>query len=153
MSSAEAGTVGAGLPVETPTLQGCRFVDLPRIADARGALSFVEGGSAQLPFDIARVFYMYDLAPGATRGAHAHHLASVALFMLSGACRVLLDDGKRRERVTLDRPQRGLLVGPRIWHTLEDFAPHAVCLVLASHRYDEADYMRDYAGFRRTVGT
>lgn len=157
MSSADAGPADRTTPdwaplVEAPTVADCRFVDLPRIADARGALSFVEGGGDQLPFDVARVFYMYDLAPGATRGAHAHRASWVAIFMLAGGCRMLLDDGRRRERVSLDRPQRGLLVGPRIWHTLADFAPRSVCLALASHRYDEADYMRDYDGFQREVG-
>lgn len=129
-------------------LPGCRFVELPRIADARGALSFAEGGN-HLPFDIARVFYMYEMPQGAQRGAHAHRAASVAMFMLAGACEVLLDDGKRRQTVRVDRPRRGLLIGPRIWHTLEDFAPSSVCLVLASHRYEEADYIRDYEEFRR----
>jgi hypothetical protein len=78
-------------------------------------------------------------------------VASVAIFMLAGGCDVLLDDGRRRQRCKLDQPQRGLLVGPRIWHELENFAAGSVCLVLASHRYDEADYMRDYDGFRREV--
>jgi hypothetical protein len=131
-------------------MPGCRFVDLPRIADSRGALSFVEGGN-HLPFDIARVFYMYDLPPGSRRGAHAHHAAWVAIFMLAGGCDVLLDDGRQRQSWKLDRPERGLLVGPRIWHELENFAAGSVCLVLASHRYDEADYMRDYDAFRREV--
>lgn len=131
-----------------PLPAGCRFVELPRIADARGALSFVEGG-AHLPFDIARVFYMYELPQGAQRGAHAHRAASVALFMLAGSCTVLLDDGRAQRTVRVERPQRGLLIGPRVWHTLENFAANSVCLVLASHRYDEADYIRDYDDFRR----
>lgn len=133
-----------------PSLAGCRFIDLPKIADSRGALSFVEGVN-HLPFDIARVFYMYELPAGSKRGAHAHYAASVAIFMLAGGCDVLLDDGRRRETLPLDRPHRGLLIGPRIWHELENFAPGSVCLVLASHRYDEADYMRDYQAFRREV--
>ena len=130
-----------------PSLAGCRFVDLPRIADARGALSFAESGN-HIPFDIARVFYMYELPAGSQRGAHAHHVASVAIFMLAGSTEVLLDDGARQETVTLNRPDRGLLVAPRIWHTLENFAAGSVCLVLASHRYDEADYIRDRGEFR-----
>lgn len=134
-----------------PSLSGCRFVDLPRIADARGALSFCEGGN-HLPFAIARVFWMYELPAGSQRGAHAHHEASVAIFMLAGATDVLLDDGKRKESVSLARPNRGLLIGPGIWHELENFAAGSVCLVLASHRYDEADYMRDYDEFRRHAG-
>jgi len=141
MSSAEAAS----------GIAGCRFIDLPRIADSRGALSFCEGGN-HLPFDIARVFYMYELPTGSHRGAHAHHQASVAVFMLAGASDVLLDDGKRRQTLLLDRPDRGLLIGPGIWHELENFAAGSVCLVLASHRYDEADYMRDYEDFRRHAG-
>jgi len=132
---------------KTPSLAGCRFIDLPKIADSRGALSFVEGGN-HLPFDIARVFYMYDLPAGSQRGAHAHYAAAVAIFMLAGGCDVVLDDGQRRETLPLDRPERGLLIGPRIWHELENFAPGSVCLVLTSHRYDEADYMRDYKAFK-----
>jgi dTDP-4-dehydrorhamnose 3,5-epimerase-like enzyme len=129
---------------------GCRFIELPKIADSRGALSFIEGGN-HLPFDIARVFYMYELPPGSRRGAHAHYAASVAVFMLSGAADVLLDDGTHRQTLVLDRPQRGLLIAPRVWHELENFAANSVCLVLTSHRYDEADYMRDYQEFRREV--
>ncbi len=142
MPSSEAGPIKAGL------IGGCRFVDLPKIADSRGALSFVEGGN-HLPFDIARVFYMYDLPPGSQRGAHAHYATQVAIFMLAGATDVLLDDGAHRQTVRLDRPSRGVLVAPRVWHELENFAAGSVCLVLASHRYDEADYMRDYEAFRR----
>lgn len=134
-----------------PGIAGCRFIDLPRISDARGALSFCEGGN-HVPFAIARVFYMYALPTGSHRGAHAHHEASVAVFMLAGASDVLLDDGRRRQTLLLDRPYRGLLIGPGIWHKLENFAANSVCLVLASHRYDEADYMRDYDDFRRHAG-
>ncbi len=136
---------------EPQLFAGCRFVELPRIADARGALSFAEGGN-HLPFQIARAFWMYELPAGSQRGAHAHRLASVAMFMLAGSCAVLLDDGAARQTVTVDRPQRGLLIGPRIWHTLDDFAAGSVCLVLASHRYEEADYIRDYDAFRREMG-
>ena len=131
-------------------IAGCRYVELPKISDSRGSLSFVEGGN-QLPFDIARVFYMYDLPAGSRRGAHAHYAAWVAVFMLSGAADVLLDDGRQRQTLPLDRPQRGLLIAPRVWHELEKFAANSVCLVLTSHRYDEADYMRDYDAFRREV--
>jgi dTDP-4-dehydrorhamnose 3,5-epimerase-like enzyme len=138
------------MPSSEGLIGGCRLIELPRIADSRGALSFAEGGK-HLPFDIARVFYMYDLPPGSRRGAHAHHVASLAIFMVSGACRVLLDDGSARQTVPLDQPQRGLFIPPRIWHELEDFAPHSVCLVLTSHPYAEADYMRDYASFKREV--
>ncbi len=133
---------------QAPGIAGCRFIDLPRIADSRGALSFCEGGN-HVPFAIARVFYMYALPTGSHRGAHAHHEASVAVFMLAGATDVLLYDGRLRQTLLLDRPDRGLLIGPGIWHELENFAANSVCLVLASHRYDEADYMRDYEDFRR----
>jgi hypothetical protein len=137
---------------EVTAIAGCRFIDLPKIADRRGALSFAEGGK-HVPFDIARVFYMYDLPAGSRRGAHAHYAASVAIFMLAGRCDVLLDDGARRTTLPLERPERGLLIGPRVWHELENFAPGSLCLVLTSHRYDEADYMRDYQGFRREVAS
>ncbi|MEO8557931.1 MAG: FdtA/QdtA family cupin domain-containing protein [Rhodospirillales bacterium] len=138
------------MPTAVPSMAGCRFIDLPKIADSRGALSFAESGN-HVPFDIARVFYMYDLPPGSKRGAHAHYAASVLIFMLAGSCDAILDDRRRRESVRLEQPNRGLLVGPRIWHELENFAAHSVCLVLTSHRYDEADYMRDYQAFRREV--
>lgn len=128
----------------------CAWLDLPVFADARGALSFAEGG-VQVPFPIARVFYMYGVPAGARRGAHGHRDVSVALFALSGGVDVLLDDGAARETVGLRQPHRGLLIGPWVWHELENFTSGSVCLALASGKYDEADYLRDYPAFLREL--
>jgi hypothetical protein len=124
----------------------CRIENLPRIADARGNLSFVEGPTL-VPFDIQRVYYLYDVPGGADRGAHAHKALHQLMIALSGAFEVELDDGKRKKTIRLDRAYRGLYICPMIWRTLQNFSSGAVCLVLASERYDEADYIRDYDAF------
>lgn len=131
-------------------IANCATVRLKVVTDARGSLSFAEGMN-DLPFAVARVFYMYDIPPGARRGAHGHRRTSLALFALSGRVDVLLDDGSRTLTHTLSRPSEGLLIGPWVWHELENFAPGTVCLALSSGVYDEADYLRDYDGFRREV--
>lgn len=124
----------------------CRVENLPRITDARGNLSFIEG-SKIVPFDIQRVYYLYDVPGGADRGAHAHKALQQMIIALSGAFDVILDDGYRKKLFRLDRAYNGLYVCPMIWRTLQNFSSGAVCLVLASAHYDEADYIRDYASF------
>ena len=131
-------------------IDGCAWLDLPHIGDARGHLVFAEGGS-HLPFDVARVFYMYGVPRGASRGAHGHRQLRLVLAALAGGVDVLLDDGRAKQRVRLERPERGLLIGAWVWHELVDFAPGTVVLALASGRYEEADYIRDYGQFAREV--
>lgn len=126
----------------------CRMVDLPALGDARGGLVAVEGGQ-HVPFDIARIYYLYGLPDGAVRGEHAHKDLEQIYIAVHGSFDVVLEDGVDTSRVTLDRPERGLYLGRMIWRRLENFTPGAVCLVLASAHYDEADYYRDKAEFFR----
>ena len=128
------------------SIHRCHVKDLPRIMDARGNLSYIEGPSF-VPFDIRRVYYLYDIPGGADRGAHAHKALHQLVIALSGAFDVVLDDGKNKKFVRLDRAYKGLYICPMIWRTLHNFSSGAVCLVLASERYDEADYIRDYNSF------
>lgn len=136
----------------TPTysLDLCRIVELPKIHDPRGNLTFIEGGS-HVPFDIARVYYLYDVPGGAERGGHAHRALHQLIVAMSGSFDVVLDDGRNRRQVHLNRSYVGLLVCPMIWRELTNFSSGSVCMVLASNRYDEADYYRDYAEFLADV--
>lgn len=128
-------------------LQQCRLIEFPRLADSRGVLSVVEG-IRHVPFEIRRVFYVYDLPPGGRRGGHAHRALEQVIVCMAGALDVVLDDGQAQRRVRLDRPWVGLYVPPMVWAAQEAFAPGTVYLVLASRPYDEADYIRDYEVFR-----
>ena len=130
------------------SLVDCKMVDLPKIADPRGNLSFIEGGN-QIPFDIQRVYYLYDVPGGAERGGHAHKGLHQLIIAMSGSFDVLLDDGKEKKRFHLNRSYNGLYVCPMIWRELDNFSSGSVCMVLASNKYDENDYYRDYAGFMR----
>ena len=125
------------------TVNDCAMLSLPRIDDPRGKLTFIEGGR-HLPFDIRRVFYLYDVPTEESRGAHAHRNLHQVLICLSGSFDVALDDGSSKRTVHLNRPWQGLHVPPMIWAAEVNFDPGSVCLVLASDRYDEADYIREY---------
>ena len=126
----------------------CKIIELPKISDPRGNLSFIEGGN-QIPFDIQRVYYLYDVPGGAERGGHAHKGLHQLIIAMSGSFDVVLDDGKNKKRVHLSRSYIGLYVCPMIWRELDNFSSGSVCMVLASNKYDEADYYRDYAEFMR----
>ena len=127
-------------------LSDCQLIDLPRIGDPRGNLSFLEG-ERHVPFAIKRVYYLYNVPVGAERGGHAHKGLQQLILAMAGSFDVCLDDGHEKRRIRLDRPDQGVYVCPMIWRTLENFSPASVCLVLASLPYDEADYYRDYAKF------
>jgi dTDP-4-dehydrorhamnose 3,5-epimerase-like enzyme len=127
-------------------VSGCRWLDLPTREDARGSLSFAEVGR-DVPFDIKRVYYLYAVPDGARRGAHAHKALKQVFIAMSGRFDLHLDDGRAQQTVTLDSPSRALYLPPGLWRDLDAFSPGAVCLVLASHLYDEADYLRDHAAF------
>lgn len=130
----------------SPGVADCRLVDLPRAADARGNLTFIEGGR-HIPFEAKRVFYIYDVPTGESRGAHAHRNLHQFLICLSGSFDVEVDDGEARGLIHLNRPWRGLYVPPLIWAREVNFDPGTVCLVLASDFYDEHDNIRDYPLF------
>ena len=128
------------------SLEKCKTIDLPKISDPRGNLTFIEGNK-HVPFDIKRVFYLYDVPTGEDRGAHAHRKLHQFLICLSGSFDVELDDGVGKKREHLNRPWKGLHIPPMIWASEVNFDPGSVCLVLASELYNAADYYRDYDEF------
>ena len=125
---------------------GCRLIDLPVVTDPRGDLTFIEGGR-HVPFDIARVYYLYNVPAEAERGGHAHRELRQALFALSGSFRVKLDDGASKAEIWLNNPRKGLLIDRLVWREMDCFSQGAVCMVLASAPYLEDDYLRDYDDF------
>lgn len=125
----------------------CKLLSLPKFDDARGSLSFVEG-NVHIPFAIERLYHLYDIPPNAGRGAHAHKELHQLMIAMSGRFDVIVDDGNRQKRVTLSSPDQGLYICPMIWRDLENFEPGSVCAVLASARYDEADYYRNYEEYQ-----
>lgn len=124
----------------------CKVVSLPKISDPRGNLTFIENGN-HIPFDIQRVFYLYDVPTEESRGAHAHKSLHQFIICLSGSFGVSIDDGMSQEIVHLNRPWKGLHIPPMIWAAEVDFDPGSVCLVLASAPYLEDDYIRNYEQF------
>jgi dTDP-4-dehydrorhamnose 3,5-epimerase-like enzyme len=128
------------------SLTQCKVIDLPKIADPRGNLTFIEGGR-HVPFDIKRVYYLYDVPGGAERGGHAHKNLHQLVIALSGSFDVVLDDGTQKKRFHLNRSYYGIYICPMIWRELDNFSSASVCMVLASNLYDEADYYRDYREF------
>ncbi len=131
-------------------LDDCEIIQLPKISDTRGNLTFVEGGN-HIPFDIKRVYYLYDVPGGAERGGHAHKNLHQLIIAISGSFDIVIDDGRSEKRHHLDRSFYGLYVCPMIWREIDNFSSGAVCLVLASSPYDESDYYRDYSVFKRVV--
>ena len=131
---------------QQPSIEDCEVVPIPKVSDRRGNLSVVEHGDA-IPFQVQRVFYIYDIPSGKSRGEHAHYECHQLLIAASGSFSVRLDDGVSAKTVELRRPNQGLHIPPGIWAGERDFSGGAVCLVLASHPYDEADYIRDYDTF------
>ncbi|XFA72745.1 FdtA/QdtA family cupin domain-containing protein [Thermosynechococcaceae cyanobacterium Okahandja] len=127
-------------------LEKCQIIQLPKITDPRGNLTFVEGGR-HISFQIQRVFYLYDVPGGADRGAHAHKQLHQFVVAMSGSFDVVLDDGERKQRYHLNRSYFGLYICPMMWSYLDNFSSGAVCMVLASAPYDENDYIRDYDQF------
>jgi dTDP-4-dehydrorhamnose 3,5-epimerase-like enzyme len=127
-------------------LNDCKLINLPKISDPRGNLTFVEG-SNHIPFDIRRVYYLYDVPGGAERGGHAHKELHQLIIAMSGSFDVVLDDGNEKRRIHLNRSYNGLYVCPMIWRELDNFSSGSVCMVLASNIYEESDYYRDYDEF------
>ena len=130
----------------------CIKINIPKISDpdGRGNLSVLEKNI--LPFAIKRVYYLYDVPSGSTRGGHAHKELEQFLIALSGSFDVVVDDGNTRRTISLNRPDEGVLIPTRIWRELENFSSGAVCLSLVSDVYKESDYIRDYSEFKSFVG-
>ena len=125
------------------SLEDCRIIDLPKISDPRGNLTFIEG-KQHIPFDIRRVYYLYDVPGGTERGGHAHKALSQLIIAMSGSFDVILDEGGEKKRFHLNRSYQGLYVCPMMWRELDNFSSGSVCMVLASNKYEEFDYYRDY---------
>ncbi|WP_396178657.1 sugar 3,4-ketoisomerase [Flavobacterium sp.] len=121
------------------------LISIPKIEDNRGNLSVIENDV--LPFEMKRVYYLYDVPSGAERGGHAHKNLKQFLVALSGSFDVILNNGKESQKVTLNKPFEGLLINPGIWRELNNFSSGSVCLVIASAVFDESDYIREYAEF------
>jgi len=132
-------------------IEKCKIIELPKITDVRGNLTFIEG-EKHIPFQIKRVFYLYDVPGGASRGGHAHYKLQQLIISVSGSFDVVLDDGETKKKVHLDRAYYGLYIPPKVWRELENFSTGAVALVLASELYDEKDYVRDYETFKKLCG-
>jgi dTDP-4-dehydrorhamnose 3,5-epimerase-like enzyme len=129
-------------------LEDCRIIDLPRIPDARGSLTFLEG-HRHIPFEIERTYWIYDVPGGQIRGGHAYRRLEEFVISLSGSFDVVVDDGHHQATFTLNRSYRGLYLPRLVWRHIENFSTNAVCMILASAHYDESDYIRDYRDFRQ----
>lgn len=129
-------------------LDKCQIVDLPRINDPRGNLTFVEAGR-HIPFEIRRVYYLYDVPGGAERGGHGHKELQQLIIAMSGSFDIHLDDGFRKKTIHMNRSYYGLYVCPMIWREIDNFSSGAVCMVLASDYYNVVDYYRNYGEFVR----
>lgn len=129
------------------SVDGCHIIDIPVFGHEYGNIAVMEN-AATAPLQIRRVYYIYDVQAGAERGGHSHHHTTEIVIALSGSFDVTVDDGHRTRRVSLNRPSQGLLLPTGIWRTLDNFSSGAVCLVLASEKFDEADYVRDYDDFK-----
>ena len=124
----------------------CVILPLSKIHNRAGNITIVEG-QKNIPFDVKRIYYLYDIPGGEDRGGHAHKELHQLIVAASGSFNILLDDGQNKKIVTLNRPDYGLMVVPGIWRELFEFSSGAICLVLASHKYDEDDYIRNYDRF------
>ncbi len=131
-------------------IEKCRIIDLPKIADPRGNLTFIEGGK-HIDFGIKRVFYLYDVPGGAERAGHALKTCQQFLIAMSGSFDVVLDDGHQKKRFHLNRSYCGIYIAPMVWRELENFSSGSVCMALASTFYDASDYYRDYEEFLKSV--
>ncbi len=132
----------------TSRISECRVIELSKHHHENGNLTVVEN-MAQIPYEIKRTYYLYDVPGGESRGGHSHRECAEFLVAISGSFDVTIDDGMHSSTVSLNRPYKGLLIPPGIWRVLDNFSSGSVCLVLSSHHYDEADYVRDYSEFKQ----
>ena len=131
------------------TINNVSIIDIPKVHDERGFLAVIEKNT--IPFAIKRVYYLYDVPSDSYRGGHAHKEQQSVIIALSGSFEVLVDDGKSTKRIMLNKPNQGLIMPTQIWREIDNFSSGAVCLVLASTEYDEAEYIRDYAEFKNQI--
>jgi dTDP-4-dehydrorhamnose 3,5-epimerase-like enzyme len=137
-------------PEMEKSIHQCQLIELPKISDPRGNLTFVES-QKHIQFSFERIYYLYDVPGGSERGGHAHKDLHQLMIAISGSFDVHLDDGCEKKTVHLNRPYQGLLICPMIWRELDNFSSGAVCLVMASNYYDECDYYRHYDDFIKDI--
>jgi hypothetical protein len=142
--------IGVSVPGTSTLVGDCRLIQLPKIADPRGNLTFIES-ERHIPFSIKRVFYLYDVPGGADRGGHALKRCHQFLIAMSGSFDVILYDGRENKRIHLNRSYNGLYLPPMIWREMDNFSSGSVCLALASEPYDANDYYRDYHEYLRAL--
>jgi hypothetical protein len=128
----------------------CYPIEVPAITDPRGDLTFIEGGN-HVPFEIKRIYYIYNVPVDSLRGGHAHRDLEQVVFALSGSFRMTVDDGRKRQEYYLRNPRKGIYMSRLVWREMDQFSQGAVCMVLASHAFDETDYLRDYDEFLAVV--
>jgi dTDP-4-dehydrorhamnose 3,5-epimerase-like enzyme len=131
-------------------IKDCKLIDLPKIEDPRGNLTFIEN-NRHIPFDIKRVYYLYDVPGGALRAGHAHKTLHQFLIAMSGSFDVTVDDGQYKLKFHLNRSYYGLYIPPMVWREIDNFSSGSVCLALASDFFDETDYFRQYPEFKKSV--
>lgn len=134
------------------SVNDCKFIELPVFPDHRGKLSFIQNDRSLVDFDIARLYFLFDVPFGGQRAGHAHRELRQLFFAFSGAYNVHLDDGYEKRTVRIDQPNRPFMVCPNIWRVVDQFTSGAVCAVLASELYTESDYIREYSEFVQYVG-
>lgn len=132
------------------SIKDCQIIDLPKITDPRGNLSFIEG-KKHVPFEIKRVYYLYDVPGGSDRGGHSHKELEQLIIAISGSFDIIIDDGFEKKQFHMNRSYYGLYISPMIWREITNFSSGSVCIVLASTIYDESDYIRDYDEFLQKV--
>jgi len=128
------------------TVYDCSVIDVSKVHNESGNITVVENGE-NIPFDVKRIYYLYDIPGGEVRGGHAHYELEQFIIAASGSFDVVLDDGKNKKRVTLNRPNLALHIVPGLWRELDNFSSGSISMVLASHAYDESDYIREYNNF------
>ena len=131
---------------KSTSVADCEVVELPKIHNEAGNITVMENG-LNLPFDVKRIYYLYDVPGGESRGGHAHYELEQYIIAASGSFDVVLDDGKDKRRVSLNRPYQALRIVPGLWRELDNFSSGSICMVLASIEYSEEDYIRDYTSF------
>ncbi|GAA3607261.1 FdtA/QdtA family cupin domain-containing protein [Flavivirga amylovorans] len=134
------------MKLKNNTVYDCSVIDVSKIHNDAGNITVIENGH-NIPFNVNRVYYLYDVPSGEARGGHAHYELEQFIVAASGSFDVILDDGLNRKRVSLNRPNLALHVVPGLWRELDNFSSGSICMVLASHTYDENDYIRDYNKF------
>ncbi|NCT16568.1 MAG: WxcM-like domain-containing protein [Flavobacteriales bacterium] len=138
------------MKLKNNTVFDCSIIDVSKVHNEAGNITVIENG-INIPFDVKRIYYLYDIPGGEARGGHAHFELEQYLIAASGSFDVILDDGKNRKIVTLNRPNLALHIVPGLWRELDNFSSGSISLVLASHTYDESDYIRDYNEFIKYI--